>query len=505
MSGPWEKYKSTATIDEEDDPWSKYSSATDDPQAGTGGFDEPQEPPTPGYFSRVGSAFKSNIDEAQQEIKKTAQEDVEKNKVGPLGALHTMGTIAGAAGKNLMAPVTEISPVKKLLGFLGQKTNSGTIPLAPLPGMTGSSRMGNPETNPDVVEEIGKLAAKYPTAARATGDVLNIAGIVPAVAGTKAVVQSGANVVQKNVPTSLENFATRNQNRQVKINSPEWNMGARPELNAKYGVIGKKAEDAAAHWESIKQPIFEALDKKIAGQLDNPDNITSLEEIRNNAKSVIQKSNADKDWKRIQIEAIDKRIGSPEDMSGLYATYNNGNIDILEAQKLKIRTGRDGAWYSTGKGAMNDADAPLKAQVSNALYDALKRNVEDKGSAGIKELNKALSEIIPMQLAAEKRMMVDKRNNFTSLDDVIGAVGSLAAAGHGNFAPMLFAGGNIAAKSPLAGRAAYGLANAIRGQKIPPGIKAIQDAIGLPEKPVSPKPTFTPGALENVPPMRIGR
>lgn len=274
----------------------------------------------------------------------------------------------------------------------------------------------------------------------------------------------------------LEKFATRSQTRQVKINSPEWNMGARPEINAKYGVIGKKAEDAAGQWQALEDQIIENFNPRIANRLNDPKNVTTTTDLRKHAHDVINRSNASQDEKLLQMAEVDNIIGRWDDV------YKEGKINILEAQKLKIEQGRQGNWKATGLGRVSNPKAPLEAKAHNAIYDALKVNVENKGSEGIKELNKALSEIIPMKLSAEKRMMVDKRNNFASLDDVVSTVTALATAAHGNFLPAIYAGGNMAVKSPIMAKTAYKTAQAIRGEKIPPGIKNIQDAISLPLK-----------------------
>lgn len=289
----------------------------------------------------------------------------------------------------------------------------------------------------------------------------------------------GASAIKEGVAQGAENFAVRNQNRLVKINSPEWNKGARPETSIKYGVAGDKAEQAIPQWENIKKTIFESLDKKVAGKLNDPANITSVDEIKSKAIEAVNKSKLSELEKVKQINGIEKYFEDPD----FKAAYPDGKLNIVQANRLKIDTGRKGAWFSSGNGARVDPDAPIKAQVANAIYDGLKKTVENKGTPGVKELNKALSEIIPMQLAAEKRLMVDKRSNFVSLDDVVGAVAALAEVSRGNLGPAAFAVGNAAVKSPAVGKAAFKISQALRGQSVPKGIKEIQDAINMKDTP----------------------
>jgi hypothetical protein len=333
----------------------------------------------------------------------------------------------------------------------------------------------------NVGEKWQQFSEKYPRAAKNIGAIGNIVGFIPSGIAGAVGLKLGEFAALKgakglNLDKPLEKFATRAQTRQVKINSPEWNMGARPETNAKYGVIGKKAEDALGQWQALENQIIENLNPRIAGRLDDPRNITTTNDLRKHAYDVIKRSNASQDEKLLQIAEVDNIINRWDEV------YQGGKIDILEAHKLKIEQGRQGNWKSTTAGIMSNPKAPLESKAHNAIYDALKVNVENKGSEGIKELNKALSEIIPMKLAAEKRMMVDKRNNFTRLDDVVAVTTGLASLSHGNVLPLAFAGGNIAVKSPLMARTAYKTAQEIRGEKIPPGIKEIQDAMALPLK-----------------------
>lgn len=419
-------------------------------------------------------SFGGRLTEAGAEPFKKMRETAESVAKGETsfseGALRSVGDIVGGAGNVGFEYARSLTP-----GFV----KKGLKKFADATDLTRDLARLN--------EDIQPVVSKYPNTARNVGAIVNIIGALPAVKAPSIATKAGGSAVKDvakglGADKALESFAVRSQARQVKINSPEWARGARPELNAKYGVIGKKAEDAAGQWQALEDAIIENLSPRVKSSLNDPSNVTAISALKKHAYDVINRSNVSQDEKLLQLASVDDVINRWS------SVYPDGKIDILEAQKLKIEQGRQGNWKSTGMGSISNPKAPIEAKAHNAIYDALKTNVENKGSAGIKELNNALSEIIPMKLSAEKRIMVDKRSNFTSLDDVVAVTTALASAAHGNPLGLIYAGGSIAAKSPLTSKIAYKAAQSIRGESVPRGIKAIQDAMALPLKTSKPLP-----------------
>jgi len=109
-----------------------------------------------------------------------------------------------------------------------------------------------------------------------------------------------------------------------------------------------------------------------------------------------------------------------EEMSQL---SQNGIIDIADAQKIKRAFGAKGAWQF----GIPAEDANAIEQVYNTAYNILKTDIETAaakaGNAGVKQLNKELSELIPIEHALIRRLPVATRNNPFSLTDLVSLIG----------------------------------------------------------------------------------
>jgi len=102
----------------------------------------------------------------------------------------------------------------------------------------------------------------------------------------------------------------------------------------------------------------------------------------------------------------------------------NGIVDLLEANVIKRGAGTKGSWVF----GMADPDSRATERVYTEFYNKLKVAIEDAAEAsdqgGIKELNKQLSELIPINNAVLRRIPVEERNNALSLTDIISITGS---------------------------------------------------------------------------------
>ncbi len=99
----------------------------------------------------------------------------------------------------------------------------------------------------------------------------------------------------------------------------------------------------------------------------------------------------------------------------------NGLVSIPEAQLVKQGAGTKGSWVF-GSG---DPDASAIEKVYNAFYKNLKVAIEKNSPEGVKEINKQISELIPIQNAVLRRIPVESRNSIMSLNDSISLFGSL--------------------------------------------------------------------------------
>jgi len=147
-------------------------------------------------------------------------------------------------------------------------------------------------------------------------------------------------------------------------------------------------------------------------------------------------------------------------------------VSIPDADIVKRASGEYGAW-TFGR---PDADSAKQA-VYNVFYNELKKAIEDASPEGVRELNRQLSELIPVRNAVIRRIPIAERNLPLSLTDIIalsssvanpsalGVLGVTRAQKSGAFGNMLFKGGSaINNKSVQTGVGAGFLSNQLLNQ-----------------------------------------
>lgn len=138
----------------------------------------------------------------------------------------------------------------------------------------------------------------------------------------------------------------------------------------------------------------------------------------------------------------------------VYSTGPNGLASVPEAQILKRAAGHYGAWQY----GYQDPSAKASERVYNIFYNEMKKEIERASPAGVKEINKKMSELIPVMNAVIRRIPVDARNRGLSLTDIITLTGasidsrSLVLTGM-NFAQKSGKVGNVLSKATGAGAA----------------------------------------------------
>ena len=96
------------------------------------------------------------------------------------------------------------------------------------------------------------------------------------------------------------------------------------------------------------------------------------------------------------------------------------DVSLPEAQVVKRAAGHFGAWQY----GMFDPESTARQKVYNVFYNELKKAIEQNSPEGVREINKQMSELIPILNAVIRRIPIAERNNAISLTDVIGLVGS---------------------------------------------------------------------------------
>ena len=106
-----------------------------------------------------------------------------------------------------------------------------------------------------------------------------------------------------------------------------------------------------------------------------------------------------------------------ESLGDEVARVTNGvsALPIKDANTVKRAAGHLGAWQY----GVKDADATAREKVYSAFYRNLKEEIENKSPEGVKELNKQMSDIIPVMNALIRRIPVAERNNIIGLGEIM--------------------------------------------------------------------------------------
>jgi hypothetical protein len=324
----------------------------------------------------------------------------------------------------------------------------------------------------------------------------NLASLIPAervvAPALRAATKGALGTVQKAAETTvsmpsklgegLQNAAARIQGTKVKVLTPEMKKGASNAQYKKYGVFGN-AEQVQKQWHGKIQDLATQLKEKINSvefDPNNPETRINLVQVINRAKQkTLEGSRINKNALSKVADDVANELETTYGLDFNKAPAISNNVDLAESQLLKQEVGKHGDWLShNGKIAANQ-DATNKAAFYNTLYNELKVELENKGPEGIKQLNKQLSEIIPMERSAAKQVLVQNRKNPLSLDDYIGGLATAGSALHGNLFPAAVAIGNAASKSPNVAKGMYKLGKLMKGESgIVGSLKSERGSIG---------------------------
>lgn len=98
----------------------------------------------------------------------------------------------------------------------------------------------------------------------------------------------------------------------------------------------------------------------------------------------------------------------------------SGTLNLADANLAKQAVGELGAWlHNPGGRLVSDADN-ITEKVANTFYKHLKIAIENKAVGPVKDLNRQLSELIPIKTAIIRRIPVEQRQNVINLGDMIG-------------------------------------------------------------------------------------
>lgn len=173
----------------------------------------------------------------------------------------------------------------------------------------------------------------------------------------------------------------------------------------KYDVGGNLEQIVTKSGDKIKSLVRELKSKIVPGTAD-----IDLNQVVNQVENKLGKATFENAGMN---KALKNAIADLKEEVALMSP--NGVVDIADGQLVKQGFGAKGAWQY-GKPA---EDAKALEQVYNEAYLILKEAIENKGLPGINQLNKQLSELIPIQHAVIRRIPVANRANAFSLGDLV--------------------------------------------------------------------------------------
>lgn len=164
-----------------------------------------------------------------------------------------------------------------------------------------------------------------------------------------------------------------------------------------------------------------------------------LKNYREQLQTVLKKSDGQVNLNKVFSDVNDelmkariKNIGSNKQLQNAFQDLYDDVVDIVGKSKvdlstandLKIGAGAQGAWQF-GK---FDPDSKAKETVYNIFYNKIKNAIEQSsGSDQVKNINKAMSEIIPIQRAVIRRIPIVQRQNPLGLLEGISLIEALSS------------------------------------------------------------------------------
>lgn len=419
--------------------------------------------------------------EQQQASMNAEQADIQKKiKAGRAAGQDVSGLVkalqAGTAGQQQLAGSSEDVGTggltnRQVLGSAGQlATNIGSTALPGAGQLVKGTGLGAAAARTAIAAGQGAVtgAASGATSEIAQGgtneDVANAtkrAGIAGAIFGGAT---QGVSEGYQQLGNLFSNSGKKISTSVIKPTLADMKDGFNVDNVRKYGVDGS-LEQTLEKTNNKMGELRNQLNERLAGS----DSKINLDDIY--AKTV-----ADLKGTTLKQFGTNTRTGAAlDDLSKeIEALKGEGgaHISIPDAQTVKQAAGAQGAWQF----GRNDPESTAREAVYNQFYRNIKDSIEKNSPEGVQDINKQLSELIPIRNAVIRRIPVANRNNAIGLGEIV----SLA---HGitNPSSLALSGVTLASKSGNVGRA---LSNA--GQAIGNTSGAVQSAVNAVKPAIAP-------------------
>jgi hypothetical protein len=287
------------------------------------------------------------------------------------------------------------------------------------------------------------------------------AGAIGALAETGAgktalrVAASPVRATAGNLASKFEAGANRIQQTVLKPRAGDWNSGAKIENIPKYGIQGGvddvikgadiKIKDAS---DKLREAIQSGADEGATVDLDAILDATKAKIKKTGRQDLVS-----------QIDPIFSEFRKWANVAGERSGQAGGKANLLEAQQFKQTVGAHGAWEKTAAGRSSKVQETFQSKAAQQVYLELKDAIEAAAPEGVKELNKTLSDLIPIRNAAVYRKVVADRNNPIGLGDMLSA---MTAIGNGPAGAAMFGASKFTTKG-FGAKTMYSIAKTLKG------------------------------------------
>jgi hypothetical protein len=261
-------------------------------------------------------------------------------------------------------------------------------------------------------------------------EALSAGGVTAAQTGSKeealkgAAIAGGFTAGGKLISAGAKKLAAQILESRFKAPLRNYEGGFKPENVFKYELGGTLSQTATKTATAIKERAND-LATRLTG---NPAQVDILDALAKTENELIGTT-----------AAKSKAVGGISDIRAALNRWVNevsevspsGVTDLLNATNIKRRVGLDGAW----KYGVRDRTAIADEKVANSFYTHLKNAIETSSQdPEIRKINQELSELIPIEAAAIRRLPIEKRQDVIGLVTTITSLPSMLGAGPGALA-----------------------------------------------------------------------
>ncbi len=271
---------------------------------------------------------------------------------------------------------------------------------------------------------------------------------------------SAASTSKAGLSSAAKAGANKIQNTIIRPRQTDEAAGFNIENISKYGVdgsleevIGKSQSQIEAAANSLKALIKEGKDGGARIDLNKAVAEVEQEIFKGRAKEFANLKESPGALKDLR-----ERIAILADESG-------GKVDLVDGQYVKQALGDMGAFeHIAGKqGVTISKEDRSLSQIASRVYLKLKDQIESAAPAGVKEQNRIMSDLIPVNRAALYRKLVSDRNNVVSMSDMLGAIATIGGGPKG----LALWAASKATKSGGTAKSLYAAAKALKSAKSP--------------------------------------